>query len=61
MHRKKYFTLLPPALILTLVAIYFLPTEAINYTLIIPLLFWVAYYGWIYIEKKFYSNGAEKE
>ena len=52
MHRKKYFTLLPPALLLGIVTFYYLPADAKNYTLVVPLLFWVAYYGWIYIEKK---------
>ncbi|MDF9842069.1 hypothetical protein M2105_003103 [Paenibacillus sp. PastF-1] len=51
-HKKKYFTLLPPFLILGIILAYNLPYNKRSYALLLTTLaFWITYYTWIYIEK----------
>ncbi|AIQ51042.1 hypothetical protein D3C75_300690 [compost metagenome] len=52
LHKKKYFILLPPFLILTIILAATLPYEKRYYTFLAILAFWITYYSWIYIEKK---------
>ncbi len=52
MHRKKYFILLPPALIIGIFLLYYLSPEDRAYIFLAPFAFWIAYYIWIYIERK---------
>ncbi|KIL42711.1 hypothetical protein [Jeotgalibacillus soli] len=50
MHRKKYWILLPPFLLVLLYILINYPerTDIGSYVLV---LFWVSYYGWIFVEK----------
>ncbi|MCR8656883.1 hypothetical protein [Paenibacillus endoradicis] len=52
MHKKKYFTLLPPFLILTIILAYTLPSDKKTYAFLAVIAFWITYFGWIYIKKK---------
>ncbi|WP_339245238.1 hypothetical protein [Paenibacillus sp. FSL F4-0243] len=54
LHKKKYFTLIPPFLILAIIMAYTLPNETKSYVLfaMLPIAFWITYYVWIYIEKQ---------
>ncbi|WP_262174695.1 SoxR reducing system RseC family protein [Saccharococcus sp. Marseille-Q5394] len=52
MHKKKYFILLPPALIIGIILLYYLPTEDRAYVFLAPIAFWIIYYSWIYVEKR---------
>jgi hypothetical protein len=52
MHRKKYWILLPPFLILGILLIIYLPATQTVWAISVPIGFWAAYYGWIYMEKK---------
>jgi hypothetical protein len=52
MHRKKYWLLLPPFLIVGILLIIYLPDNQNFWALCVPLGFWAVYYGWIYMEKK---------
>lgn len=51
-HKKKYFTLLPPFLILTIILAIALPSEKRFYAFFAIITFWISYYAWIYIERK---------
>ncbi|WP_342435756.1 hypothetical protein NSS79_19275 [Paenibacillus sp. FSL L8-0436] len=53
MHKKKYFTLFPPFLILGIILAYTLPNDTKSYALLamLAIAFWITYYVWIYIEK----------
>lgn len=44
MHRKKYWTLLPPFLVIAIFLVYYLTQKLKHFTAV--------YYTWIYIEKK---------
>lgn len=57
-HKKKYFILLTPALIFGIFLAYYLPAEDKLYMLSIPIVFWIIYYSWIYVEKK--NKGKEQ-
>lgn len=53
MHKKKYFTLLPPFLILGIILAFALPSSSRSFALLATVMaFWITYYVWIYIEKK---------
>ncbi|GIO36904.1 hypothetical protein J41TS12_17650 [Paenibacillus antibioticophila] len=52
MHKKKYFTLLPPFLLLTIILAFTLPSEKRFYAFFAIIAFWISYYAWIYIERK---------
>ncbi|MET3699395.1 hypothetical protein SAMN05877753_11136 [Bacillus oleivorans] len=52
---KKYFILLPPFVIVGLIILFILPEGSYHLALIVPILFWLVYYAWIYIE-----NGKKK-
>ena len=58
MHKKKYFILLPPAVLVGIVLLYNLPTADRAYVFLAPLAFWIMYYGWIYIEKRKERSGS---
>ncbi|GGF77403.1 hypothetical protein GCM10010912_23110 [Paenibacillus albidus] len=52
MHKKKYFTLLPPFLVLGIILAYNLPYDKRSFALLLTVLaFWITYYIWIHIEK----------
>lgn len=53
MHRKKYAILFIPGIIIFIISIFILPADKIFLTVIVPLICWVIYYAWVYIEKKF--------
>jgi phosphotransferase system glucose/maltose/N-acetylglucosamine-specific IIC component len=52
LHKKKYFTLLPPFLMLAIVLAFTLPSDKKIYALLAVFVFWITYYTWIYVEKK---------
>lgn len=52
MQKKKYFTLLPPFLILAIILAFTLPNDKRALALLATMIaFWMTYYIWIYIEK----------
>jgi len=51
-QKKKYFILMPPMLIIGLFLFYFLPVNQRPYVLLVPIVFWLIYYNWIFIERK---------
>ena len=51
-HKKKYFIIFVPVLIIGLLLIYYLPANELTYLMLIPLIAWFIYYAWIYIEKR---------
>ncbi|CAH1196913.1 hypothetical protein PAECIP111892_02368 [Paenibacillus auburnensis] len=57
MHKKKYFTLLPPFLILGIILAFTLPSTTRSFALFATVMvFWITYYVWIYIEKLIRKN-----
>ncbi|OJH19632.1 hypothetical protein BLX88_07055 [Bacillus obstructivus] len=52
MHKKKYITLIIPALFLSILGILYLPERYKNYSFLILVLAWTIYYIWIYFEKR---------
>ncbi|WLV24578.1 hypothetical protein QR721_13185 [Aciduricibacillus chroicocephali] len=52
MHTKKYLILLVPTVLIGLVLLFFLPESQRSYVLFVPLIFWIVYYAWIYVEKR---------
>ncbi|WP_176713770.1 hypothetical protein [Pseudobacillus wudalianchiensis] len=52
MDKKKYFILLLPALILLIILVCYLPAGMKQYAIMVPLVFWAIYYGWIHMERK---------
>jgi hypothetical protein len=52
MHRKKYWILLPPFLVITIFLAIYLPQKLKPFTPLILLVFWVVYYTWIYVENE---------
>ncbi|PLR73259.1 hypothetical protein CYJ37_06830 [Bacillus sp. UMB0728] len=48
---KIYWTLMPVALIISIVIIFFLPIKNI-YAYMTPLVFWIVYYIWTYFDEK---------
>lgn len=52
MHWKKYFILLLPTILSGLFLFYILPAIQRPYVLIVPMVFWLIYYSWIYIKRK---------
>jgi hypothetical protein len=59
MHKKKYITLIIPALFLSILGILYLPERYKNYSFLILVLAWTTYYIWIYIEKRKIGSKAE--
>jgi hypothetical protein len=51
-HKKKYFILMPPMLIIGIFLLYFFPANQRPYVLTIPIVFWIFYYIWINFERK---------
>lgn len=51
MHKKKYFTLLPPFLLLAIILAFALPDDKKSLALLAMIAFWITYYVWVYIEK----------
>ena len=51
MHKKKYFTLIPPTLLIGLLLLYYIPASQRPYVLFVPIVMWTFYYTWIHIEK----------
>ena len=51
-HKKKYFILMPPMLIIGLILFYFLPANQRSYVFLAPITLWLIYYTWIFIERK---------
>ncbi|MGP4041262.1 hypothetical protein ACTWP4_15380 [Gracilibacillus sp. D59] len=56
MHWKQYFMLLIPFVVLGLALIYFLPRSQNHNAIITALIFWIIYYGWVYMEDKRKGN-----
>ncbi|SFL86317.1 hypothetical protein SAMN04487943_104375 [Gracilibacillus orientalis] len=56
MHWKKYIVLLIPFVVLGLALIYFLPRSQNHNTIIAALIFWIIYYGWVYMADKRKGN-----
>lgn len=52
MHKNKYFILVIPVMIIGIFLIYYLPANQRSYVLLIPVIFWIIFYVWIYIEKR---------
>lgn len=58
MHWKKYFILMPPALLIGLIFILYFHQSSLAFLTII--VFWGIYYLWVYIENKKKSKGKIK-
>ncbi|GIN72354.1 hypothetical protein J14TS2_28290 [Bacillus sp. J14TS2] len=52
MHKRKYFVLLPFALIIGIFLLFCLPPGNWFYVFLVPIVFWLIYYSWIYLEKR---------
>lgn len=52
MHREKYFTLLPPFVILMLISIFTLPQRYMVYIFIVPTVFWITCYVGYILKRK---------
>ncbi|OAB43316.1 hypothetical protein PBAT_18595 [Paenibacillus antarcticus] len=50
--KKKYFILMPPMLLLGIFLFYFLPANQRSYVFLAPIVLWLIYYTWIFIEIK---------
>jgi hypothetical protein len=50
--KTKYFFLLVPMLLIGIFLVYYLPVSQRTYVLLVPIIFWIIYYTWIYIEKR---------
>ncbi|SEN77687.1 hypothetical protein SAMN05518670_2688 [Paenibacillus sp. OK076] len=50
--KKKYFILMPPMLIIGLFIIYFLTANQRAYVFLVPIVFWLTYYIWVFVERK---------
>lgn len=50
--KKYYFFMMPPMLIIGLFLLFYLPVNQRPYVFLIPIVFWIIYYVWIFIEKK---------
>lgn len=59
-HLKSriYWTLLPYAVIISLVFIFIFPKNGFVYAYIMLIVFWIVYYTWTYIDKK--QNGKKE-
>lgn len=51
-HKKKYFILFTPLLIIGIFLLFILPAEQRLYVYMLPPIFWLIYYAWIFIERK---------
>ncbi|OAB40861.1 hypothetical protein PMSD_00870 [Paenibacillus macquariensis subsp. defensor] len=51
-HKKKYFILMPLMLIIGLFLFYFIPENQRAYVFLAPIVFWLIYYTWIFIERR---------
>ncbi|MCZ1269129.1 hypothetical protein EIH79_30885 [Paenibacillus tundrae] len=54
--KKKYFILMPPMLIIGLLIMYFLPVNQRAYVFLVPIVFWLIYYIWVFVERKKYKK-----
>ena len=52
MDKKKYFIVMPPGIIIGIFLLFYLPERDRTYVGLIPIIFWIIYYSWIYIEKR---------
>ncbi|WP_112181976.1 MULTISPECIES: hypothetical protein [Paraliobacillus] len=52
MHWRKLALLLPPFILIGYLLITYLPDTLSQYSIVIAILFWVIYYGWVFIEEK---------
>ena len=52
--KRKYWTLLPPFLLISILIIVYLPRNSKSSMIyfLVPLTFWIVYYTWIYVEKR---------
>ena len=50
--KKYYFFVMPPMLIMGLFLLFYLPASQRPYVFLIPIIFWLIYYVWVFIEKK---------
>lgn len=48
---KIYWTLLPIGIVIGIFAVFVLPIKN-TYALILPIVFWVVYYTWTYLDEK---------
>jgi hypothetical protein len=52
MHIKKYLIVMLPTFIIGLFLLYYLPEKLKPYSLLLFIVMWTFYHGWIYIEKR---------
>lgn len=52
MHWRKLALLLPPFILSFYLLITYLPDTLSQYSIVVAILFWVIYYGWVFIEEK---------
>lgn len=52
MHKQKYFILILPFITIGLFLLYILPADRRYYLFLVPAVFWLVYYSWIFIERK---------
>jgi len=51
-HKRKFFILLTPTIIIGIFLIYYLPRDQKYLALIVPIIFRMIYYTWILIDRK---------
>ncbi|MFD1737447.1 hypothetical protein ACFSCX_12865 [Bacillus salitolerans] len=52
MHKKKYFVLKLFMLVIGIILLFFLPVGQKHFVFIVPIVYWVIFYTWIYFVKK---------
>ncbi|WP_117168695.1 hypothetical protein [Paraliobacillus sediminis] len=52
MHWRKLALLLPPFILSFYLLITYLPETLSQYSIAVAILFWIIYYGWVFIEEK---------
>lgn len=56
-HLKRYWILISPFLLIALLLSIYLPQEFKKYSILVLIVFWIFYYGWIYNE----NNNKKKD
>ncbi|WP_017754034.1 hypothetical protein [Calidifontibacillus oryziterrae] len=57
MDKKKYYLVYMPLMtIIGVFLIFYLPADQSHYVLLIPIIFWIVYYSWNFVEKKGLKN-----
>lgn len=60
MDWKKYIILLVPYLLLGVILFIYLPDTQRPYVFAVPLIFWITYYTWVWIDKKLKQKDRDK-